>query len=126
VLLDDAISRQFSEYVNGLPWAGTTGLDWARLPSVASIDISSASAGELADWIRRVRLGRHTHAAVWYGEPPGGIVVPVPSISVALDELFQHSAGVRFVFGIDEEGVNPDFSSIVQWGLGDVLFAADS
>ncbi len=121
--LSATVSSLFNDYVHSLPWAGTTGLDWSRMPSCSSIDSSNASDAELDRWMRGTRLSRSTHAALWYSLESGGIVTPTTAVIGSLDELFQYSAGVRFVFAMDALRGVPDFAGLLQWGLGDRVFA---
>ena len=78
--LSATVSSLFNDYVHSLPWAGTTGLDWSRMPSCSSIDSSNASDAELDRWMRGTRLSRSTHAALWYSLESGGIVTPTTAV----------------------------------------------
>lgn len=149
VPLERSISLQFARYVKSLPWAGTTGLDWQRMPPSISINVAESTSEELATWIDSSRLGKHAFAAVWYSENQGGIVILRSELAQSLDALCWGSERVGFVFAMDrhdplpadevsiahpnksitiseinnDHGYRPDFFALLQWSFGDVLIA---
>jgi hypothetical protein len=120
------MSETFDDYVHALPWAGTTGLDWSRMPTSMELNVVGMSPEEVYQWALRTRLGAHGHLSIWYSREDGGIVVPLRDGIVALDELYAHAPGPRFSFGLDiTDGIaRPAFSDILQYGYGDLLVAA--
>jgi hypothetical protein len=125
IRLPTAISDAFDDHVVALPWAGTTGLDWSRMPASREFRVVGKSAADVYAWIKTTRLGPRSHIAVWYSRKEGGIVVPLRAGAEALDELYWDAPGPRFAFGGEVEGgdVQPFFADILQYGHGDLLFA---
>lgn len=124
--LPKGMSDAFDDYVHSLPWAGTTGLDWSRMPPSIEMNVVGISPDDVYRWALGSRLGSHGHLAVWYSRRDGGIIVSLREGIVALDELFRQATGPRFSFGIDmiDGTPQPAFSDILQCGRGDVLVAA--
>jgi len=123
--IDPEVSRAFDDYVNGLPWAGTTALDWSRMPPSRELNVVGKGPLEVLQWAKTTRLGSHSHLAVWYSRNEGGIIVPMHAGIMALDELYLYAPGPRFSFGVDLDSgsVRPFFADLLQYGFGDVLVA---
>lgn len=123
--LPPALSEAFDRHVALLPWAGTTGLDWSRMPPSRALSLTGVSAADVYRWGMTVGVGRHEHLAVWYSTLGGGVVVSLRAALVALDELYLHAPGPRFCFGIDvhDGDWRPAFADILQYGHADVLVA---
>jgi hypothetical protein len=126
VRLPAAISDRFDDHVTGLPWAGTTGLDWSRMPASSQFNLVGKSPTEVYAWIKTTGLGRRSHMVVWYSRTEGGIVVPLQTAAEALDELYCDAPGPRFAFGAGVEGggtIRAFFADLLQYGYGDLLVA---
>ncbi len=125
VRLSTAISDAFDDHVAALPWAGTTGIDWSRMPPSREFNVVGKSPAEVYAWVKATGLGRRSHIAVWYSRTEGGVVVPLRAGAEALDEFYWDAPGPRFAFGAEVEGdaVQPFFADILQYGYGDLLVA---
>jgi hypothetical protein len=124
-LLPLRISTEFREYINALPWVGST-LEWSRLQPFATIKISQASSQELLVWIRSTELGACSHMALCSSPKEPCLLVTVADGIGHLDELFWASPGVHFCFGVDVgpgAPPRPNFAAILQYGAGDLVFA---
>jgi hypothetical protein len=123
--LPTAISDAFDDHIAALPWAGTTGLAWSRMPPSREFNVVRRSAADVYAWVTTVGLGRRSHIAVWYSRREGGIVVPLQTGAEALDELYWDAPGPRFAFGAEIESgvVEPFFMDVLQYGYGDLLVA---
>jgi hypothetical protein len=121
------MSEAFDDYVHALPWAGTTGLDWSRMPPSMKVSVVGLSPEQVYLWAQGTCLGRHSHLSVWYSREDGGIIVSLHEGIVALDELYLHAPGPRFSFGMDmTDGIaRPAFSDLLQYGYGDLLVAVE-
>jgi hypothetical protein len=119
------ISRAFDDYLNQLPWAGTTALDWSKMPASQELNVVGKSPADVFEWIKTTRLGAHSHIAIWYSRDDGGVVVPTQAGVFALDEFYLYAPGIRFSFGVDLDkgGVRPFFCDLLQYGYGDLLVA---
>ncbi len=126
VRLPTAISDVFDDHVAALPWAGTTGLDWSRMPASREFSLVGKSPAEVYAWVKTTGLGRRSHMVIWYSRTEGGIVVPLRVAAEALDELYWDAPGARFAFGaVVESGgaFQPFFADLLQYGYGDLLVA---
>lgn len=120
------MSDLFEVHVAALPWAGTTGLDWSRMPASRQLNLVGKSPAEVYAWVKTTGLGRRSHMVVWYSRTEGGVVVPLRVGAEALDELYYDAPGVRFAFGAVADGgvvVQPFFADLLQYGHGDLLVA---
>jgi hypothetical protein len=125
-LLPTAVSDAFDAHVAALPWAGTTGLDWSRMPPSRELNLVCKSPLAVYAWVQSTGLGRRSHMVVWYSRTEGGIVVPVRIGAEALDELYFDAPGPRFAFGAavaSDGAVQPFFADLLQYGYGDLLVA---
>lgn len=124
--LPTVISALFDDHVAALRWAGTTGLDWSRMPASRELNVVGQSPTDVYAWVTRTGLGRRSHMVVWYSRMEGGIVVPLRAAVDALDELYCDAPGARFSFGADVErsgALEPFFGDLLQYGCGDLLVA---
>jgi len=125
IRLPSNVSASFDDYIHALPWSGTVGLDWSRMPNSTQINVVGMLPEQVYQWALSTRAGAHSHLSVWYSGKDGGIVVPFREGIMGLDELYLHAPGPRFCFGVDVAGdIAPTFSDILQYGYGDVLVAA--
>jgi len=95
------ISDVFDDYVAALLWAGTTGLDWARMPPSREFNVVGRSPAEVYEWAKTTRVGQHSHIGIWYSRNEGSVVVPLRAGVEALDELYWDAPGPRFAFGVE-------------------------
>ncbi len=124
--VEDRSGNTIDGHVAALPWEGTTGLDWSRMPASHEFDLVGKSPAEVYAWVKTTGLGRRNHIAVWYSREDGGIVVPLRVAAEALDELYRGAPGPRFAFGAEIESsgaVQPFFADLLQYGHGDLLVA---
>lgn len=119
-----AMSEEFDRYLNTLPWIGS-GLDWDRIPSAASINVSSASESAMHAWLTGTRIGKRKYMAVWLSASKRGIIAATGVAFDCLDELYRGSPGVRFAFGIDiiDSILVPHYPDFLQYGRGDYYYA---
>lgn len=87
-LLPDALSATFDTYVEHLPWAGTTSLDWSCMPPSTVLNVAGLSPADVYARAKTTRLAKRNDIAVWYSRREGGIVVPFRDGIEALDELY--------------------------------------
>lgn len=119
-----ALSHQFDDYLNRLPWVGA-GLDWSKMPPSKIFNLVGKKRYDSRSWIGETGIGRHAHTAIWYDRERGGVIVPLEFAVANLDALYQYAPGIRFAFGIDvsEEQMHPAFGDLLQYGSGDELIA---
>jgi len=126
VRLSTAISDAFDDHVDALPWGGTTGLDWDRMPASREFNLVGKSPAEVYAWVKTIGVGRRSHIAIWYSRKEGGIIAPLRVAAEALDELYWDAPVPRFAFGAELENggaVQPFFEDLLQYGYGDLLVA---
>jgi hypothetical protein len=126
VRLPTTISDAFDDHITALPWAGTTGLDWSRMPASSEFNLVGKSPLDTYAWVKTTGLGGRSHMVVWYSRKEGGIVAPLRVAAEALDELYCDAPGPRFAFGAEVESggaVQPFFADLLQYGYGDILVA---
>jgi hypothetical protein len=123
-LLPSGVSAAFGDYINTLPWVGST-LEWSRLEPFTKIDVAMASNEEVLEWTKLTALGRHSHMALCFSPKEPCLVVKLEEGMRHLDELFWSSPGISFCFGVDVSGDEPQssFADLLQYGAGDFLFA---
>jgi len=123
--LTATVSDALDRHVSSLPWAGTTGLDWSKMPPSVELTAARQSPEAILQWVETTRIAHHAHAAIWYSKREGGIVVRYREGILALDELYRHAPGPRFVFGVDvaDGVVQPALLDLLQYGHGDLLVA---
>jgi hypothetical protein len=124
--LSEAASDSVDDYVNALPWLGTTGLDWTRMPPSRTLKLSGASPEDIYAWVKNTRAGHRMEIAIWYSRREGGIIVPMPEAAKNIDEFYWDAPGPRFVFGVDlmTDGAPAVFhEEIIQYGYEDLLVA---
>jgi hypothetical protein len=126
--LASSVAHALHDHVNKLPWRGTTGLDWGRMPASIQLNLVGKSDDDVYRWARQASVGAHDELAVWYSRERGGIIVPLREGIMALNELYRGAPGPRFSFGV-ETGPSGDrviLADILQYGYGDLLIATAS
>jgi hypothetical protein len=124
--LPQEMSVAFDDYLERLPWAGTTGLDWRLLRNCSTFDLRGKSPADVRDWLLGTRAGSRTHMCIFYSRAEGGIIAETRVAGEALDELYQDAPGPRFSFSatLREGIVTPFYADLVQYGNGDMLVAS--
>lgn len=69
--LPGPISDAFDDYVASLPWAGTTGLDWSRMPPSREFNVVGKSPADVYEWVKTTRVGHSGHVGIWYSRNEG-------------------------------------------------------
>ena len=112
--LPSEMSQAFDDYIDSLPWSGTTGLDWSRIQPARELKVTGKSPLEVYDWVRSTRAGSRSHMAIWYSRSEGGILVQVRDGAVAPDELYWDASGPRFAFSVEMANgvVHPFYADI--------------